>query len=81
MPFFFAIIIFFFVLFFSDFFLGILEKVDVCKKIKEIKVDEDLGNYFDCISLLHRKQWYLEEMNMRDKFDIYTLDNETLLRL
>lgn len=74
-------IVFFVAIFFSSFFLGILEKVNVCKREEEIKVDEDLGNYFDCLSMLHRKQWVLEEINMREQFGIHTIDDEILDKL
>lgn len=81
LPLFFATIIIFIGTFFNNVFTTCLEKVDVCEKQKEIDIDENLGNYFDCLTLLSRKSWYIEEMHLRQKFDIETLNDRALTRI
>jgi hypothetical protein len=68
LPLFIAAIIFFIFIFFNDLIIKGLEKVNLCDKAKEDEVDEQLGTYFECLTTLSRKGWYIDEMHMREAY-------------
>mmetsp|Transcript_39255 Transcript_39255/g.37673 ORF Transcript_39255/g.37673 Transcript_39255/m.37673 type:complete len:291 (-) Transcript_39255:46-918(-) len=62
-------------LFFDNTCQNLLVKAGLMSHDKEIEVDEKLGKYHECLSLLHRKAWRVEELHMRKHFGISTIND------
>lgn len=61
---------------------GLLKKIllytGIISEDKEIEVDENLGNYFDCLNDNIRKAWLIEELHMRKNYHVNSLSEDLI---
>lgn len=62
----------------SGFFKTILHYLGIISEEKEIEVDEQLGNYFNCLSNNVRKGWLIDELHMRKNHEMCTVSDEMI---
>lgn len=70
-----------FVVIFTDIFQKCLVKCKIMEQESEIEVDEKLGSYFECLSVIDRKIWLAEEANNSRKLGIRTVGDWTMDKL
>ena len=70
-----------FVVIFTDIFQKCLVKCRIMEQESEIEVDEKLGSYFECLSVIDRKIWLAEEANNSRKLGIRTVGDWTMDKL
>lgn len=51
------------------------------QKKEDAEVDENLGSYYECVSIRDRKRWYVEELYNNKRLGIKTIDENALERL
>ena len=70
-----------FVVIFTDIFQKCLVKCKIMEQESEIEVDEKLGSYFECLSVIDRKIWLAEEAKNSRKLGIRTVGDWTMDKL
>jgi hypothetical protein len=70
-----------FVLVCTDIFSKCLVKCKIMEAESEIEVDEKLGSYFECLSVIDRKIWMAEEANNSGRLGIQSIGNWTMEKL
>ena len=81
LPLFIAGLFVLFVVIFTDIFQKCLVKCRIMEQESEIEVDEKLGSYFECLSVIDRKIWLAEEANNSRKLGIRTVGDWTMDKL
>lgn len=76
--FFFLVVYLIFACFLQNFVIYAKEKGWMSSEFEDIDVDEDLGNYFECIPNEHRKEWLTMETYNRNVLGVSTFGIGTL---
>lgn len=62
---------------FTDLFSKCMKKAGIMQDMDEFVVNEELGTYFECVSLRDRKKWVAAEVHASNNLGISTMGTWT----
>lgn len=68
-------------LIFTDLFKLCLSKMRLYYEEDDFLLDENVGTYFECVSVPERKLWVAEELHLRKDLGIHSMGKEAFERL